>query len=469
MEIKIKRKNRKRGRICAKSFDKRFVFFGQTITYKSLETSLDNFSPAGFMSGTYGQNLNKGLDKTFKKVAPTISSELQSLATGAATAAATNTHFDAAQILINNLGNAIGNNIVNELSTLGTEKVAESAVEAAKKEMEKEKPQTLAELLKFSADTRAEQSRGAWKDDAFDDLTYTSDLFQPWEEDSNKPSFDNRTFWKGRQKDTSFLNSPLASSGLLEDGYGDLYGSKTLGMINNIAMSSGEGALAIRNTDIITGDQLKIMFPNAKPELLESYLPELNTQLAAAEINTPKRLAYFFATVNEETGGMTKFVENDFIYKNPARAKLKFSTNLGKMSLKEIKALGSGKLFANTIYANINGNGNASTGDGYKYRGRGLFHHTGRGNYKKLGGDVYANNPDLILIPSNSVRAAVTYWNRGGLDKLVDKLSPNIKVDSGGNVADLRFKEAVRAINGGTTNINNRAVSYNRYIELFYP
>ena len=231
-----------------------------------LELSI-SAATAGFMGGTYGQNLNKGLDKTFKKVAPTISSELQSLATGAATAAATNTHFDAAQILINNLGNAIGNNLVNELSTLGTEKVAESAIEAAKKEMEKEKPQTLAELLQFSADTRAEQSRGAWKDDAFDDLTYTSDLFQPWEEDSNNPSFDNRTFWKGRQKDNSFLNSPLASSGLLEDGYGDLYGSKTLGMINNVPMSSGEGALGIRNNGIgqydIDYDALLVKKPGA--------------------------------------------------------------------------------------------------------------------------------------------------------------------------------------------------------------
>ena len=176
-------------------------------------------------------------------------------------------------------------------------------------------------------------------------------------------------------------------------------------------MGAGEGVLALKNTDIVTSDQLKTLFPNAKQELLDLYLPEFNSQLNDAEINTPKRLAYFFATVNEETGGMTKFVENDFIYKDPARAR-SMLRNLRGMSDTKIKALGHGELFANTAYANINGNGDVGTGDGYLYRGRGLFHHTGRENYMKAGGIDFIKNPNLILVPSNDVKAAVSYWKR---------------------------------------------------------
>ena len=41
----------------------------------------------------------------------------------------------------------------------------------------------------------------------------------------------------------------------------------------------------------------------------------------------------------------------------------------------------SQRLFADTVYANVNGNGDAASGDGYRFRGRGLIQLTGRDEY----------------------------------------------------------------------------------------
>jgi predicted chitinase len=43
------------------------------------------------------------------------------------------------------------------------------------------------------------------------------------------------------------------------------------------------------------------------------------------------------------------------------------------------------RLFADHVYAGVNGNGNAATGDGYRFRGRGLIQLTGRDEYAAFG------------------------------------------------------------------------------------
>jgi putative chitinase len=42
-------------------------------------------------------------------------------------------------------------------------------------------------------------------------------------------------------------------------------------------------------------------------------------------------------------------------------------------------------MFADIVYANVNGNGDAASGDGYRYRGRGLIQLTGRDQYAAFG------------------------------------------------------------------------------------
>jgi putative chitinase len=253
--------------------------------------------------------------------------------------------------------------------------------------------------------------------------------------------------------------------------YGSLYGSDLLGFMEKTpnpetsVIGIGKGAFAIQDTDVVTMKQLKAMFPRAKSEVLEAYLPEFNSQLAPAGINTPKRLAYFFATVNEETGGMTDFVEG-FYYKDPDEAKRTFGI-LKKMSLSDIKKLGHQELFANTVYGNKYGNGDVNSGDGYLFRGRGIFNLTFKENYMRMGGIEFVKNPDLILIPSNDVRLSIKFWNFKKLSAQADMLDSQINVGENGKVANLNFNKAVKPINYGTKHIDRRALSFNRYLKLF--
>ncbi|USQ13718.1 hypothetical protein J2N86_13745 [Legionella lytica] len=127
----------------------------------------------------------------------------------------------------------------------------------------------------------------------------------------------------------------------------------------------------------------------------------------------------------------------------------------------------TGERFANVIYANMLGNGNDASGDGYRFLGRGLFHLTGKENYFKFGGKDLVSNPDLILTPSNSVKMAIDYWGTRGLSEKVDQLSGKIFISSEATVQDKYFRAAVYSINAGLSNINRRAVAYNKYFQLF--
>jgi YD repeat-containing protein len=222
--------------------------------------------------------------------------------------------------------------------------------------------------------------------------------------------------------------------------------------------------------ELTTLAQLRAMFPRATTETLDAYLPEFNRQFADANIDTPRRMAYFFATVAEETHAMTDFEESDFTYRDPARARGMFR-NLRGMALDDIRALGNGERFANTIYAGIGNNGDAASGDGYRYRGRGLFQLTSRDNYRiegsNIGVDLIAD-PDALFTASTDVQAAISYWNRKHLSGLADLLPTQVDV-SGNVVRSTAFENAVRPINSGLQNILNRATYYNRYMNILNP
>lgn len=86
--------------------------------------------------------------------------------------------------------------------------------------------------------------------------------------------------------------------------------------------------------------------------------------------------------------------------------------------------------------------GNNLPGDGYKYRGRGILQITGKDNYAKvaqaLGVDLL-ENPDLMLQPAISLRAAIAWWERNIPDGII------------GNAGLVS-----RRVNGGTTGLADR-------------
>ena len=98
-----------------------------------------------------------------------------------------------------------------------------------------------------------------------------------------------------------------------------------------------------------------------------------------------------------------------------------------------------------------------------------MINYTGRANYSTVGGVDFVKNPDLALIPELDVKAAITFWDKHKVNNAVDRLSTHISVLPHKKVVDNNFNIAVRLINGSDTNIARRAMSYNRYINIFQP
>jgi predicted chitinase len=92
---------------------------------------------------------------------------------------------------------------------------------------------------------------------------------------------------------------------------------------------------------------------------------------------------------------------------------------------------------ANIDYANKNGN--TEKGDGYKYRGRSYIQLTGKGNYKKVGEELFlagviddpdalVTNPDLLLDPVLGAKASIAYLTiQPGFKKVIEQPDVNQK------------------------------------------
>ena len=163
-------------------------------------------------------------------------------------------------------------------------------------------------------------------------------------------------------------------------------------------------------------------------------------------INTPLRLAHFFAQIEHESH-LKPISENLNYSSNGLRNTFKkyFS------SLEAIKYQRKPELIANRVYANRMDNGDEASGDGWKYRGRGFIQITGRYNYTKLSKDMgidYVNNPDLLLNEADAMISAVWFWNDNNLNKYADRDD---------------IKAITRRINGGYNGLEDRIRLLNKY------
>lgn len=154
---------------------------------------------------------------------------------------------------------------------------------------------------------------------------------------------------------------------------------------------------------LITEEQLKKIYPNCKQDKIKSYCSAFNAVWPLFGIDSPKRMAAFLGQVAVESG------------------ELKYDKELpSKWNKKDPKdsnePIGS-------LYENRKNLGNTKPGDGPKYIGRGILQLTGRANYesygKKLNLDL-VNNPELALVPENSVKIACQYFKDRGLLNLAD-------------------------------------------------
>lgn len=175
------------------------------------------------------------------------------------------------------------------------------------------------------------------------------------------------------------------------------------------------------------------------------------TLLGKYYINTPLRLAHFFAQIEHESG--LKPISENLNYSASGLRKIfgKYFPTIEKANYYARKP----EKIANLVYANRMQNGDECSGDGWKYRGRGFIQITGKSNYILLSKDTridYLSNPDLLLNEADSMISALWFWNMKGLNKYAD-------LDD--------VKEVTRRINGGYNGLEHRIELLKKYKTIF--
>lgn len=179
-----------------------------------------------------------------------------------------------------------------------------------------------------------------------------------------------------------------------------------------------EGAVC----DILTGDRLASVFPDADTDRLTQIAREIDVQIVTARLNSPDRLAHFFGQVQQEVGPRLRLVESldygaarlgsifRYFRRNPDEA-LRFGRTDDHPADQEA--------IANRAYADRNGNGDVESGDGWRFRGRGLKQVTGRANYRAFTEDHaqlfgeridFEAEPELLGTPRYAARSALWFW-----------------------------------------------------------
>ena len=134
------------------------------------------------------------------------------------------------------------------------------------------------------------------------------------------------------------------------------------------------------------------------------------TLLDKYKVNTPLRLAHFFAQLAHESG--LKVISENLNYSEKGLLTVfgkYFNESIAKKYARKPEAI------ANKVYANRGGNGNEASGDGWKYRGRGFIQITLKNTYKELSkftGIDYVSTPGLLLNEADAMISALWYWSK---------------------------------------------------------
>jgi putative chitinase len=168
---------------------------------------------------------------------------------------------------------------------------------------------------------------------------------------------------------------------------------------------------------------------NALPNYLES-IDKSAALLDQHGINTPLRVAHFFAQALLETGGFT--IRRESMNYSAPRLMEIFGVNRHSAAITEDEATTLAhdeKAIAERVYglgnpAKAKELGNSEAGDGFLYRGNGVLQMTGRGAHRKIGtacGVDFENNPDLATAAEHALKPAVEEWTQSGLNDFADK------------------------------------------------
>jgi putative chitinase len=189
--------------------------------------------------------------------------------------------------------------------------------------------------------------------------------------------------------------------------------------------------------DILTGDRLASVFPQANTDRLVQLAREIDLQIVTARLNSPDCLAHFFGQVQQEVGPHLRLVESldiradrlgsifSYFRRNPDEAFLFGRTADHPADQAAI----ANRAYADRNGNGDNGNGDIESGDGWRFRGRGLKQVTGCANYRafteeyaRMFGEQidFESEPDLLGTPRYAVRSAVWFWRANDLFSLAD-------------------------------------------------
>lgn len=170
------------------------------------------------------------------------------------------------------------------------------------------------------------------------------------------------------------------------------------------------------------------------------------------EINTPNRVAGFFAQCGHESAGF-KVLEENLHYRAETLDKVfpKYFKNAGRDANAYAK---QPEKIANVVYASRMGNGDTASGDGYRFRGRGVIQLTGRDNYTAFGKSIGMTAEqviDYVTTKKGALESACWYWNSRNINAVCD--------------ADDIVK-MTKLINGGTIGLDDRTKHYREALAI---
>jgi putative chitinase len=177
------------------------------------------------------------------------------------------------------------------------------------------------------------------------------------------------------------------------------------------------------------------------------WLDPLNETFAKYDISTSKRQACFIGQCMHESGGFRNLQEN---LNYSAKALMNtWPSRFPDMDTAE-KYEHNPEKIASKVYAGRMGN--VTPEDAGKYIGRGLIQLTGKENYANCGlglGVDFLGNPDWLATPKYAALSAGWFWNKKGLNALVDDIETMTK-----------------RINGGLTGLDDRKAKINMALNI---
>ena len=214
---------------------------------------------------------------------------------------------------------------------------------------------------------------------------------------------------------------------------------------------------------MITGDQLKILFPRCGDPA--AWAAAISRAWQRYGFDTPNAQAGYLAIIGNETGGLTAVRRENMAYTAERAAEVfkraranPDDPKSGPSSACIDRCARGSMAFANWIYRDGYGPGNGSeaSGDGWKFRGGGACQLTGRANYKAcgdaLGIDLIAN-PDLVCNDPDTSAAAAAWF----MAVYRPAILPALRLDG-----EQHFLDAARLVGATDTQATLRRLDYRK-------